>query len=166
MKNVHTNISISQLYKVECFDQEGNLKWKDGFENLVVTAGRNHYLDATLKTGVASPLWYVGLKNAVAAVAGDTMAANGFTELVPYTEANRPTYTTGTIAAGSVDNASAKAEFNINGTATIGGAFLVNNNTKGGTTGILLGAGEFGTARDVIDGDILRVTVTCSITSS
>lgn len=165
MKNEH-NISIAQLYKVECFDSEGNLKWKDGFENLVVTVGRNHYLDATLVSGSASPAWYVGLKNATAAVAGDTMASKGFTELTPYSEANRPAFTPSAPAAGSTDNSANKAEFSINASATIGGAFLVNNNTKGGTAGILLGAGEFSTARAVVDGDILRVTVTCTITSS
>lgn len=160
------NIQISQMYFVECFDSNGNLKWEDGFKNIVVTVGRNHYLDATLKTGSVSPVWYVGLKNATAAVAGDTMSSKGFTELVPYSNGTRPTFTTGTITSGSVDNSASKAVFNINGTATIGGAFLVNNNTKSGTTGILLGAGQFGAPRDVLNGDTLNVTVTCSITSS
>jgi hypothetical protein len=159
-------IKIGQYYKVECFDVNGNLKWKDGFENLVVTVGRNHYLDATLKTGVTSPLWYVGLKNATAAVAADTMSSKVWTELVPYSNATRPQYITGTIGSGSVNNSGSTATFNINATATIGGAFLVNNNTKSGTTGILLGAGEFTTPRSVLSGDTLNVTVTCSITST
>lgn len=160
------NVKISQHYKVECFDKDGNLKWTDGFENLVVTAGRNQYLDATLKTGGASPLWYVGLKNATAETAADTMASKPWTELVPYSNATRPQYVPGTIAAGSVDNAASKAVFNINATATIDGAFLVNNNTKSGTTGILLGAGNFAASRSVLNGDTLNITVTCSITAS
>lgn len=161
------NVTIGQLYKVECYDKNGNLKWEDGFENLVVTTGRNQYLDATLKTGATSPVWYVGLKDAVAAVAGDTMASHaGWAELVPYSNAVRPTFTPGTIASGSVDNSASKAVFTVNATATVGGAFIVNNSTKAGTTGILLGAGEFGAARSVINGDTLNVTVTCSITSA
>ena len=160
------NVKIGQYYKVECFDANGNLKWEDGFENIVVTVGRNQYLDATLKTGVTSPLWYVGLKNATVSVAADTMASKGFTELVPYSNATRPQFVPGTIAAGSVDNSASKAVFNINATATIAGAFIANNSTKSGTTGILLGAGEFAAARSVISGDTLNVTVTCSITSS
>jgi hypothetical protein len=160
------NIKIGHYYRVECFDSNNILKWEDGFENIVVTVGRNHYLDATLKTGVTSPLWYVGLKNTTAAVAGDTMSSKGFTELVPYSDATRPQFVTGTISAGSVDNSASKAVFNINGTATIGGAFLVNNNTKSGTTGILLGAGEFGSSRSVLNGDTLNITVTCTITSA
>lgn len=159
------DLGVTHLYHVECFDKDGNLKWEDGFKNIVVTVGRNYYLDAAIKTGVASPTWFVGLKNATAAVAADTMSSKGFTELVPYSDATRPSYVTGTIASGSVDNSASKAVFNINGASTIGGAFLVNNNTKGGTTGTLLGAGNFAVARAVEIGDVLNVTVTCSITS-
>ena len=162
----NNEITIAHFYQVECFDANGNLKWNDEFENLVVTEGRNHYLDATLKTGVASPAWFVGLKNATAATAGDTMASKPWTELVPYSNATRPAYTTGTIASGSVDNSASKASFTINATATVAGAFLCSNNTKSGTTGILLGAGNFATARDVLSGDTLNVTVTCSIVSA
>ena len=161
------NVQIGQLYKVECYDQNGQLKWEDGFENIVVTTGRNQYLDATLKTGSAFPTWFLGLKDSVAAVAADTIASHaGWAELVPYSNATRPAFTPGTIAAGSVDNSVSKAVFTLNATATVGGAFLVNNATKLGTTGILLGAGEFAQARSVLSGDTLNVTVTCSITSA
>lgn len=160
-------IMIRQTYKVECFGPDGKLKWRDGFDNLVVTAGRDHYLDATLKTGNASPAWYVGLKDAVAPIAGDTMASHvGWAELVPYSDGTRPVYTPGAIASGSVDNSASKAVFNINATATIGGAFVANDNAKSGATGILLGAGEFASARAVLNGDTLNVTVTCSATSA
>lgn len=163
---MENNVNISQVYQVECYDKDGNLKWDEEFKNLVVTAGRDHYLDATLKTGNGSPTWYVGLKNTTAAVAGDTMASKGFTELTPYSNATRPAYTPGTIASGSVDNSVSKATFTINATSTIFGAFMCNNSTKGGTTGILLGAGNFAASRAVLDGDTLNVTVTCSITSA
>jgi hypothetical protein len=163
---MENNVNISQVYQVECFDKDGNLKWDENFKNLVVTAGRDHYLDATLKTGNGSPAWYVGLKNTTAAVAGDTMSSKVWTELFPYSDATRPTYTAGTISAGSVDNSAAKAVFNISGTSTVFGAFMVDDNTKAGTTGILLGAGNFAGSRAVENGDTLNVTVTCSITSS
>lgn len=161
------NIKIGQYYKIECFDINGMLKWEDGFENLVVTSGRNKYLDATLKTGLTSPAWYVGLKDSVPAIASDTMTSHaGWAELAPYSNATRPTYILGTIASGSVDNSASKATFTINGTATVGGAFITDNSTKSGTTGTLLGAGEFASSRSVISGDTLNVTVTCSITSA
>ena len=161
------SINLSQVYQVECFDKNGNLKWDETFENLVVTAGRNQYLDATLKTGDASPAWYVGLKDTGTPVAGDTMASHGsWVTITPYSNATNPAYTPGTIAAGSVDNDASKAVFNINATDTVFGAFLCDVNTKGGATGTLLGAGDFASSRAVLDGDTLNVTVTCSITST
>ena len=160
------NIQISYVYKVECYDWKGNLKWDENFKNLIVTEGRNQYLDSTLKTGDASPTWFVGLKNTTATIAGDVMATKGFVELIPYSEATRPAWTAGSIAAGSIDNDSSKAVFSITGTSTIFGAFMVDDNTVSGTTGTLLGAGNFGASRAVLNGDTLNVTITCSITSS
>jgi hypothetical protein len=163
---IKNKVEISHKYLFECFDKDGNLKWQEGFENIVVTAGLNKYLDATLKTGLTTPAWYVGLKNTTAAVAADTMSSKGWSEVTAYSESVRQTYTPGTISGGSVDNSGSKATFSINGSATIGGAFLADNSTKGGTTGTLLGAGEFSSSRSVISGDTVRVTLTCSMTSA
>ena len=161
------NLGISQHYKFECFDKEGNLKWTEEIDNLVTTVGLNTYLDYTLKTGQAAPPWYVALKNTGTPVAGDTMGSHGsWTENVTYSDANRQTLTLGTIAAGAVDNSASKAVFNINGTTTIYGAFVTSVNTKSGTTGILLGVGDFASSRAVINGDILNVTITFTITSA
>jgi hypothetical protein len=151
-------------YKVECFDANGNLKWTDEFDNLVVTTGLNKLLDATLKTGLASPAWYVGLKGAGTVSAADTSASHsGWTEVTAYSESVRQTFTPGSISAGSVDNSASKAVFSINGTATVAGAFLIDNSTKSGTTGTLYGAGDFTSSRSVVSGDTLSVTVTPSV---
>lgn len=160
-------VKVSTRYQVECFDKHGRLKWREDFENLVVTAGRNRLLDASFKTIPGSVTWYVGLKGTGTVAAGDTMASHaGWSELTPYSNANRPTLTLGAIASGSVDNSASKAVFNINGAATIVGAFVADNNTKGGTTGTLYGAGDFSASRAVDNGDTLNVTVTLSITAS
>jgi hypothetical protein len=164
---MHLALLVKHRYLVECFGADGKRKWSEEFDNLVVTAGRNKYLDATLKTGLASPAWYVGLKGSGSVVAGDTMASHsGWTELVPYSNANRPTWTPGSIASGSVDNSASKAAFSINASATVVGCFMADNNTKSGTSGTLFGGGDFGTSRGVESGDTLNVTVTCSLTSS
>ena len=159
-------MKVRHHYKIECV-RGGKVVWTEEFDNLVVTVGRNKYLDATLKTGLASPLWYVGLKDTGTVVAGDTMASHaGWAELTVYSNATRPAFTPGTIADGSVDNSASKAVFNINATDDIYGAFMADNNTKGGTTGTLLGGGDFASARGVISEDTLNVTVTASISSS
>lgn len=153
-------------YKLECFGPDGRLKWVEEFDNLVVTAGLNKYLDATLKTGFAAPAWYVGLVDNTGFTgyaAGDTMASHtGWTEATPYSNATRPAFTPGTISGGSVDNSAAKAVFNINATATVRGAFMADDSTKGGTAGTLLGEGDFAAARSVASGDTLNVTVTAT----
>lgn len=163
---------LKQYYQIWCYDKNGKLKWYDEFENLVPTVGLNKYLDATLKTGLVTPAWYVfivtGPGSGTTYAAADTMASHsGWSEDSTYSNATRPTWTPGTISGGSVDNSASKATFNINGTATIAGAGMADNSTIGGTTGTLLGAGDFtGGDRSVISGDTLNVQVTCSMTAS
>lgn len=162
-------LTLRHLYKVECFDAQGAQKWVEEFENLVVTTGLNKYLDATLKTGLAVPAWFVGLITGPGAgntyVAGDTSAAHpGWTENVSYTQPTRPAWTPGVIAAGSVDNSGSPATFSISAAGTIAGAFFIDNATKGGATGTLLGEGNFtGGDRVVAISDTLNVTIICTI---
>lgn len=159
--------AVSHVYHVECW-REGALVWAEDFKNLVTTVGKNKYLDATLKTGLASPAWYVGLvvgpggSNTYAAA--DTMASHaGWTESVVYSDATRQAFTPGAVSAGSVDNSASKAVFNINAGGTVGGAFMVDNSTKSGGTGVLLGVGSFASDRTVISGDTLNVTITATM---
>lgn len=85
---------------------------------------------------------------------------NGWQEMTSYDEANRQTLTLGSVASQSVNNSASKAVFTISATKTVAGAFVVTNNTKGGTSGIIMGEAFFSTARDVLDDDTLNVTVT------
>jgi hypothetical protein len=164
-------VKAKTIYKVECFGKDGKLKWTEEFENTVVTAGLNVLLDATFKTGIAVPTWYVGLKDSAAGVvAGDTMASHaGWTESTDYGDpfSARPAFTPGTIAAGSVDNSASKAVFAIDDTVDIYGAFLCDDDgSLALDTGTLYGAGDFSTPRSVISGDTLNVTVTLTQTAA
>lgn len=165
-------MKVEHHYTVECRDKDGNLKWVEEFDNLVVTAGLNKYLDATLKTGLSSPAWYVGLVTGPGGsntyAAGDTMGSHsGWSENTSYDEANRQAFTPGSISSGSVNNSSAKAVFTISATVTIAGCFMADNNTKGGTSGTLLGVGNFsGGDRAVVDNDTISVTVTATISAA
>lgn len=159
---------IKHRYHVECV-RDGKVVWADEFYNLVTTAGKNKYLDATLKTGLTTPLWYVGLITGPGG--GNTYAAAdiasshaGWTEGTGYSQVTRPAFTPGAISAGSVDNSAAKAVFSITGgNATIAGCFMSDLDTIGGTTGVLLGEGNFtGGDRAVQTGDTLNVTVTAT----
>ena len=161
---------LKNVWKFECFDKHGNLKWIDYIENLVVNVGLDDALDKYLKGSTYTAAHYCGLTDGTPTpAAGDTMASHaGWTEVTAYDEANRPTITWGTVSGQSVDNSANKAVFTISANSTtIGGAFVATNNTKGGSTGTLYGVGAF-TAGDKLldDNDVLNVTVTATATAS
>ena len=159
-------------FEIKCHDKDGNLKWEAQSKNLVVNVGLA-YMAGTALTSVAQiPTWYIGLYGAGASntpAAGDTMASHaGWTEVVTYINATRvaATFVTATTANPSVvTNSASQAQFNINGTTTVGGAFLTSNSAKSGTTGTLFSAADFGSPgdRSVVNGDILYVTYTFSL---
>jgi hypothetical protein len=62
-------------------------------------------------------------------------------------------------------NAALPAAYSINGTTTVGGAFLTSDNAKGGTAGILFSAADFSSPgdRSVVSGDTLTVSYTFSL---
>jgi hypothetical protein len=140
----------------------------DRFQNLVVTEGRNLLLDNTFTAAASSVTWYVFLKGSGTVAASDTMASHpGWTELTGYSESTRPAWTrNGAASGGNMSNSNSKAQFSITAGTTIYGAGLTSNNTKGGTTGVLFGAGDFAASRAVLSGDTLLVQADLSITSS
>lgn len=156
-------IKLENWYHIECIGPDGRLKWTDDIRNIVVNAGLNDLLDKYLKGSAYTAAWYVGLTGASPTpAAADTMSSHGgWTDDATYSNATRPALTLGTVSAQSVDNSASKAVFNINNTATIGGAFVTSSSTKSGTTGTLYGVGAFsGGNKSVGNGDTLNVTVT------
>lgn len=137
--------------------------WVDEFHNLVTTAGLNDSLTQHFKGSSYTAAWYVGLTAGTPTFnAADIMSSHsGWTENVTYSESVRQTLTLGSVASGSVDNSASKAVFSINGTTTVGGAFLTTVSTKSGTTGTLYGGGAFGGGnRSLQSGDTLSITIT------
>ncbi len=144
--------------------------WEVAIENLVTTEGKNDLLTNYLKGSSYTAAFYAALVNNAsftAYAAGDTAAqingTNGWLEGVPYSNANRVTWTGGTAAAGSIDNSASPAVFNINATLTVRGAFLSTSNVKNGTGGKLYGEADFAAARSVLSGDTLNCTITCTV---
>ena len=160
------------VYKIQCHDAQGNLKWEAESKNLVVNVGLQD-MNAKYFTGSAyTAAWYIGLYGAGATntpAAADTMSSHaGWTENTGYSNATRPvcTFGTPTTANPSVaTNSASPASYTINATSTVGGAFLTSNSTKGGTTGTLYSAADFGSPgdRSVVNSDILTVTYTLSL---
>lgn len=153
-------------YKVTCVGADGQVKWEDTIKNLVTTVGKNDLLDKYLAGSTYTAAWYLGLVDGASTptyAVTDTAAAHaGWTENVTYSNSARPTPAWNAAASGS--KATTATAFNINGTATIAGTFLISNSTKSGTTGILYSAGSFtGGNKAVSNGDTLNVTYTASV---
>lgn len=187
--SIQDEISLTSIYNFKCFRKpddmlqatwdnltsdercdQGVLKWEDENHNLVVNVGLDDVLDKYFKGSAYTAAFYVGLTDGTPTIAaGDTMASHaGWVEVTAYTEANRPALTLGTVSGQSVDNSASKASFNINAdTTTIGGAFAVTDNTKGGSTGTLYGAAALSAGDKGLDnGDTLQVTVTLTAASA
>ena len=160
------------LFEIKCHDKDGNLKWEAQSKNLVVNTGLAYMAGSALTSVTQITTWYIGLYGSGATntpAAGDTMASHaGWTEVVAYSNATRVavTFVTATTANPSVvTNSASPATFNINGTTTVGGAFLTSGSAKSGTTGTLFSAADFGSPgdRSVVSSDTLSVTYTFSL---
>ena len=164
--------SAKGVYKVQCHDAQGNLKWEVEAPNLVVNEGLQD-MNAKYFTGTTyTAAWYLGLYGSGSTnspAAGNTMASHSsWTEVTDYSQATRPacTFGTPTTANPSVaTNSASPASFSINATTVVGGAFLTTSNTKGGSTGVLYSAADFSAPgdRSVVSGDTLSVTYTLSL---
>lgn len=159
-------------FDVKCIDKDGNLKWEASNHNLVVNVGLQYLAGSALTSTAQITTWYIGLYGAGASnnpAAGDTAASHaGWTENTTYSNATRvaATFTAATAANPSVvTNSASPASFSINGTTTVGGAFLISNSTKGGTTGTLFSAADFQSPgdRSVVNGDTVLVTYTLNV---
>lgn len=167
-------VSVTGRYDVKCLDAEGNLKWEDSIENLVVTVGKNDLLDKYFAGSAYTAAWYMGLVDSAsfsAYAAGDTLASHtGWLEYLNYTisgsSTNRATAAWNAASAGS--KASTATTFTISGAGgTVLGAILcttqARNTSSNGGAGVLYSAGSFATSRAVIAGDSLLVTYTASV---
>lgn len=161
---MEANANIKGRWAVVCKDKTGAVKWTDVIENLVTNAGLNYLLDTGLSGGSQSTSWYIGLTSASpTAAAADTMSSHGgWTEVTAYDESNRQTWSDGGVSGQSVTNSGSPAVFTISTNSTdVGGAFLVSNNTRGGSTGTLYAVGAFSAGnKSLDDGDTLTVTAT------
>ncbi len=169
-RGVLEGLLAKSVYRFECFDKDGRLKWTEEVPNIVVNAGLNDVLDKYFKGSSYTAAFYVGLVDNAgwsAFAAGDIMSSHaGWTEFEDYAGASRPTLTLGSVSSQSVNNSASKATYAINDTGVIKGAFVTTVVTKGGTTGTLYSEAAFGATRSVENGDTLNVTVTLTAASA
>ncbi len=155
-------------FTIECYDKDGNLKWKDENHNLVVNVGLQYLAGSALTATTQITSWYIGLYGAGASntpAAGDTLASHaGWTEVTAYSGTRKlVSWTAATAANPSVAASSAAVSFTMNATTTVGGAFLCS--ATSGTSGTLFSAADFQSPgdRSVVNGDVLNVSYSLSV---
>jgi len=156
------NVRIGHEFDFRCF-RKGLEIWREKFKNLVVNAGLDYALEAAYTS--SSMTLYCGLKGAGTVVAGDVLSSHSnWSEITNFSESGRPLLTFGTVANQSVT--AGGITFSITATTAIAGALVAGNITKGGVTGTLVGAGDFSSTRNVLDGDTIIVTVSATASAS
>lgn len=151
----------------ECYDKNGNFKWRTETPNLVTNEGLDAALDIMFHASTQITTWYVGLfESNTTILATHTYAVPGFTESTAYSEANRQEYVEAAASGQSMTNSANKAVFSINATKTIYGAFLVGGGTGADTKddqaggGTLWCAAQFTSSKNVDSGDTIEITYT------
>jgi hypothetical protein len=170
--NSAEKVAAGGVFTVTCLDANGQVKWEESLKNLVVNEGLQDMNTKYFKGVTYTATWYIGLYGAAASntpTASDTAASHpGFTEIVPYSNATRPAATFGTATTADpsvISNTASPAVYTINATSTVGGAFLISDNTKSGTAGVLFSASDFAAPgdRSVSNGDTIQITYTFSL---
>jgi len=175
-------VGIEGVYHVVCRDADGNIKWEEGFPNLVNAVGKQLMLD-TLLSGVSYTTVgpYLGLISGTGLTfaAADTMSSKTWTEFTNYTvggSAVRGTAvfasatSTGTTPTNVTTKTATAITYTITGAGgTVGGCFLVTgsgaSSTLSNTGGTLYSAGAFAVAKITTAGDTVSVTYSTTATS-
>jgi hypothetical protein len=158
------------IFRVQCLDKDGNLKWEDTMHNLVVNVGLQD-MNAKYFTGSSyTAAFYLGLVtgpgSGTSYAATDTLASHsGWTEFSGYS-GNRKTVTFGSATSADpsvISNSGSAASFSITSSGTVAGAFMCT--VSSGTSGILFSEADFQSPGDrvVVSGDTLNVTYTFSL---
>lgn len=158
------------IYKATCYydAKRKRVRWRATARNMITTVGANKILDACFKTGLASPAWFIGM---IAGASPGTFATTdtisshpGWTEISSglVVETARVVWTPGTISAGSVDNTASPALYHMNGSATLQGLFVIDDNTLDGTSlGTLYSEANFAEGPQVVStGNVISITAT------
>lgn len=156
---MNEGIKLGGVFKLECYDKNGVLKWVSEWSNTVVNVGLQHTLDVVFSAAANVATWFLGLTDSAPTVnAADTLASHaGWVEETGYT-GDRQAWVE-VRSAEVMTNAASVAVFPITGSATIGGAFLCSVATT--TSGTLMSAGALtGGDRVVANLDTLNLTYT------
>jgi len=140
--------------------------------NLLSTEGCNHILSATIAGGTQYTTWYVapfsGTDSPLDTWTAATFASASTELSTTYSESTRVAFQESAPATKSTNNTSNPAVFTAaSDSVTIWGIGLLSHSTKRSTSGVLLSAAKYGSARTLpTTGDTLGVKYTLTLANS
>ena len=167
-------LRIMGHFDVECHDSAGVLLWKDSFNNLVTTIGKNSLENIGLGASGTAGNAFMGLISSTsfsAVSAADTMSSHaGWLEAgnanTPHYSGSRATMTFGAASSGTI--ISTGNAFVFTGSGTVQGGFIDFSTGATGTidntAGVLFSAGTLASAQPVISTNTLTMSYTLTLT--
>jgi len=152
-------LRIGSDWEIVCVDKDGNTKWVEEVSNRVVLQGVNAVLDIIFRSAGFTSQWYMGLKDDGVVASTDTMEIHpGWVELTDYV-GDRKLTTFNPAGNNIIENNGLRPTFDITANDTIYGMFITDAESTSDPSDVLLSAINFTTARDVIIGDELKVSI-------
>jgi hypothetical protein len=177
------SVGMEGHFVAKCYDKDGNLKWEDEINNLVMAVGKQLMLDTILSGSAFTATVVMGLVSGASSptyAAADTQASHagwlesGLANAPTYSGTRKtPTFSAATSSGTTPSNVttkttSAASVFTFTGAGTVAGCFININGTSAidNTTGTLYSAGSFtGGNKVVASTDQLNVTYSTTATS-
>lgn len=157
-----TNISSKLLttYHVDCYGEDGFLKWTESTPNIVVNEGVDYLFDTAFLNSETEN-WYAGLVKTGDGVATDTMQDHTFAEYLGWVNVYRPLLTwEATNPRTALENIKSRpVTFTIGTTDTITGAYMTTSQVKDDYSGKMYGITNFRKAHDLIPGDSISMSI-------
>jgi len=167
MKKLELSLSAKGRFLVSCEDANGNHKWGVSSHNLVVDVGLERMNDIFFTGESYTANWYVGIygpQSENKPNPRDTARVHpGWTEITDYLSSVRPAVEFGKASNASpsvITNDAKPARFTVTKEQKIGGAFLIDNDIKGGMNGNLFCVTDFPSPGDRLleEGDVLNIS--------
>jgi hypothetical protein len=135
--------------------------------NIIPDSGLNHI--GGLILGMTAPIssWYAGLFGSNYLPVPETVAADipvNMAEILSYSATSRPQWAATSTAAGVLDSALNRAEFEFVTGARVHGGFVCSSSVKGFGGGLLFSVARFSAPIDVIAGSTLRLRIATILT--
>ncbi len=152
------------IAKGKYYDRINDGEWSCT-DNLVVSEGLTHILSVALGSTAKPAGYYLALFGGATAPAANWTAATfpsvaqEITSLTEgYADATRPVWVPGAAANGSIRNpVAASLTITTATTLSVTGLALLTNNTRGGTSGVLVSATKFASTRSFQNGDVYQI---------